>query len=55
MHREPEQLEAGIISANLFATLGVTPALGRAFTPEEDAAGGPSAVILSDGLWRRRY
>jgi putative ABC transport system permease protein len=52
---EPEQLEAGIISANLFATLGVTPAVGRAFTPEEDAAGGPPAVILSDGLWRRRF
>jgi putative ABC transport system permease protein len=52
---EPEQLDAGIISADLFATLGVTPAFGRAFTPEEDAAGGPPAVILSDGLWRRRF
>jgi putative ABC transport system permease protein len=52
---EPEQLEAGIISADLFATLGLTPALGRAFTPDEDAAGGPLAVILSDGLWRRHF
>ncbi|MBO0798645.1 MAG: ABC transporter permease, partial [Blastocatellia bacterium] len=52
---EPEQLDAGIISADLFATLGVTPALGRPFTPEEDTAGGPPAVILSDALWRRRF
>jgi putative ABC transport system permease protein len=52
---EPEELIAGIGSANLFATLGVSPALGRAFTPEEDLAGGPLAVILSDGLWRRRF
>ncbi|HEY6404064.1 MAG TPA: ABC transporter permease, partial [Blastocatellia bacterium] len=52
---EPERLDAGIISANLFATLGVAPALGRAFTPEEDTADGPPAVILSDSLWRRRF
>src|SRR5262245_40651470 len=52
---DPERLEAGIISANLLETLGVTPALGRAFTPEEDADGGPPAVILSDGFWRRRF
>ncbi|HEY6403402.1 MAG TPA: ABC transporter permease, partial [Blastocatellia bacterium] len=52
---EPEEWIAGIVSANLFVTLGVSPALGRAFTPEEDQAGGPLAVILSDGLWRRRF
>ncbi len=52
---EPERLEAAFVSADLFATLGVAPALGRAFTPEEDTFGGPLAVILSDGLWRRRF
>jgi putative ABC transport system permease protein len=52
---EPERLNAALISSNLFATLGVAPALGRAFTPEEDTYGGPLAVILSDGLWRRRF
>ncbi|MBO0857476.1 MAG: ABC transporter permease, partial [Chloracidobacterium sp.] len=52
---EPERLSAAAISANLFATLGVDPALGRAFTPEEDTYGGPPAVILSEGLWRRRF
>jgi putative ABC transport system permease protein len=52
---EPERLDAWTVSANLFATLGVAPALGRAFTPEEDTPGGAPAVILSDGLWRRRF
>jgi putative ABC transport system permease protein len=52
---EPERLDAALVSADLFATLGVAPALGRAFTPEEDTDGGPLAVILSDGLWRRRF
>jgi putative ABC transport system permease protein len=52
---EPERLAAGFVSADLFATLGVSPALGRAFTAEEDTAGGPPVVILSDSLWRRRF
>jgi putative ABC transport system permease protein len=52
---EPERLNACFASAGLFATVGVAPALGRAFTPEEDTAGGAQAVILSDGLWRRRF
>jgi len=52
---EPERLAAGLVSANLFTTLGVAPALGRVFTPAEDTAGGAPAVILSDDLWRRRF
>jgi putative ABC transport system permease protein len=51
---EPERLEVSYASADLFTTLGVTPALGRAFTPEEDTPGNAQAVILSDGFWRRR-
>src|SRR5262245_8928777 len=51
---EPERLEVGYASADLFATLGVAPALGRAFTPEEDKPGDTQAVVLSDGFWRRR-
>ncbi|MBO0695903.1 MAG: ABC transporter permease [Verrucomicrobia bacterium] len=52
---EPERLYAARASANLFATFGVAPALGRAFTPAEDTDGGPPVVILSDSLWRRRF
>ncbi len=51
---EPERLEVSYASADLFATLGVAPARGRAFTPEEDTPGNTQAVILSDGFWRRR-
>ncbi len=43
------------VSADFFRAFGVYPALGRAFTKEEDTPGAPSVVILSDGLWRRRF
>jgi putative ABC transport system permease protein len=52
---EPERLNAGFASADLFAALGVAPALGRSFTSEEDTMGAAQAVILSDNLWRRRF
>jgi predicted permease len=42
-------------SANFFEVLGVQPALGRAFTPQEDQAGADQVVILSDRLWRTRF
>ncbi len=40
------------ISANFFSVLGLPPARGRAFTAEEDRAGGPAVVIVSDDFWR---
>jgi putative ABC transport system permease protein len=52
---EPEALEGVRATANLFATLGVEPRSGRAFLPEEDQPGNNRVVILSDGLWRRRF
>jgi putative ABC transport system permease protein len=52
---EPERLAVGVVSVELFATLGVAPAHGRAFTPEEDRVGGEPVVVLSDSLWRRRF
>jgi predicted permease len=52
---EPERLTAGLVSADLFATLGVTPALGRGFTTAEDQPNGAPAVILSNNLWQRRF
>ncbi len=52
---EPERLEGGRVSANFFSVLGVRPALGRGFLPEEDAHGARPVVLLSDRFWRSRY
>ena len=52
---QPALVEGARVSWNFFDTLGVKPLLGRAFTPEEDAAGAPHVAILSEGLWRGRY
>ena len=50
----PERIVAARVSASLFQTLGVAPAIGSAFTREDDEAARPVAVI-SDGLWRRKF
>ena len=52
---EPERLHGQRITANYFDVLGVAPVMGREFTVDEDRPGGPNVVILSDGLWRRRF
>ena len=52
---EPESIIGYRFSANMLAVLGVQPALGRGFTAEEDTPGGPSVVLLSDKLWKRRF
>ncbi len=51
----PERVVAGVLSANMFQVLGVEARLGRTFRPGEDGPGGRDVVVLSDGLWRRRY
>jgi len=43
------------VSKDYFRVLGIAPALGRTFFDEEDQPNGPSAVILSYGLWQRRF
>jgi len=52
---EPERVNSLLVSAEYFSTLGVAPALGRAFLPEEDTPGRNNVVIISHGLWQRRY
>jgi len=49
------RLNAGYISHDFFKTLGVAPALGRDFTPEDDRPGSASAVILADSLWKSDF
>jgi len=52
---EPERLRALLVTDNFARVLGVAPPLGRFIRPEEDLPGAPSVVVLSDGLWRRRF
>jgi predicted permease len=52
---EPEQLKVGFVTDNFLSILGVPLAHGRMFTPEDNFKDAPAAVILTDGLWRRRF
>ena len=52
---EPERLPGEMVSATFFLLLGVKPALGRMFLPEEDQVGGRPVVLISDGLWKRKF
>jgi putative ABC transport system permease protein len=56
--REPLHLPGAIVSAQLFSLLGITPALGRSFLPEEDnpaVTSGTDPVVLSYALWQREF
>ena len=53
--REPEQVSGLRVSSTFFPVLGVHPFLGRNFLPEEEELGKARVVILSYGLWKRRY
>lgn len=52
---DPERLLGAAVNADYFPLFGVKPILGRVFTREEDKAGAPSVVLLSQGLWQRRF
>ena len=52
---QPERFNGQHVSAGYFRALGVLPAMGRDFQDSDDQLNGPQVVILSDGLWRRRF
>jgi len=52
---DPERLAAVRATVSLFSVLGARVALGRSFTAEEDQQGRDRVVLISDGLWRRRF
>src|SRR6266480_2608658 len=52
---EAEYVDGLRVSSEFFRVLRVYPALGRAFTKEDDTPGGEPVAILSDGLWRRSF
>ncbi|HZI61497.1 MAG TPA: ABC transporter permease [Pyrinomonadaceae bacterium] len=51
----PERLQAGRVTATFFPTLGINPAAGRFFNPEEDRIGSERVVVLSTELWKRLF
>jgi len=52
---EPEQLKGAFVTQGLFEILGVAPILGRTFSADEDQPDHDLVVILSHGLWQRRF
>ncbi len=52
---DPEKLNGALVSANFFNTLGVMPMMGRPFLPQEEQPGRDREVLLSYGLWQRKF
>ena len=51
----PERVPGAIVTQNLFSLLGVKPAVGRTFLPEDAQPERERVVVLSTGLWQRRF
>jgi len=52
---EPERLQGAAVSAGYFNVLGATAARGRLLGAEDDEPGAPTVVVISHGLWVRRF
>ena len=52
---EPERVNGVRVSTNILSLLGVKPALGRDFLPEEAEPGKATVALIGYGLWQRRY
>lgn len=52
---DPERIPSMRVTASWFNVLGVAPALGRAFTDDEDRPSGPCLAVLTHGIWQRRF
>jgi len=53
--REPEVVSAARVSADFFHVLGVTPARGRTFVPQEDQPGAADVAVVTDGFWQSHF
>ena len=51
----PEKVTQAFVAPRFLQVLGVSPALGRDFSADEEHFGGPNAVLISDRFWRRRF
>ncbi|HZS48899.1 MAG TPA: ABC transporter permease, partial [Blastocatellia bacterium] len=54
-HGTPERVQGFLVTSNLLDVLETKPMLGRGFVPEEDQPGNDRVVILTYGLWQRRF
>jgi len=52
---DPERVPSAAVTSSLFPLLRVQPALGRAFTAQEDSPSGAAVAVLSNGYWRSRF
>jgi putative ABC transport system permease protein len=52
---EPERLNGAAVTANFFDVMGLSPVLGRVFTQANETEGRDAVVVLSYGLWQRRF
>ncbi|HEX6107188.1 MAG TPA: ABC transporter permease [Gemmatimonadales bacterium] len=52
---DPQRIQAAVVSDNYFKLLGVAPALGRDFTPDDDAGRIGYVAVISHELWRQRF
>src|SRR5262249_33537101 len=54
-NQQPAAVSFAAVSANYFSVFGVSAKLGRTFVPGDDTPGHDHVLILSDGMWKRRY
>ena len=52
---EPENLSGRMVSAGFFEILGIKPILGRTFSADEDRLAANPTVMISEGLWKRKF
>jgi putative ABC transport system permease protein len=52
---EPDRIDGATITSNLMSVLGVSAQLGRTFQPDDDERQDRNVVLISDGLWKRRF
>src|SRR6185369_5861706 len=52
---EPERIYAAKVSTEFFTMLGVEPLIGRTIAPNEQGPGGQRVLVISHGLWQRRF
>ena len=52
---EPESVKAQRVTSSFFPILGVNPVMGRIFTADEDRPGSEPVVLISEGLWKRKF